>query len=369
MRILQSFNYNTVMRTIVVLVFGVFLIIGLFLVFKKEKPTQTVDVSSKKDLNTQDNPTKSYAPRSSIFVPYWSLDGQEVDSSYDQVIYFGIGVSKAGINIGDQGYSRLKEFDAMVNGNQEKILALRMIDPSTNFDILKNKNVQESIQNEMINLAQQNDFKGIVLDLEVSSLPFGSVVNQINDFVKEFYMKSKAADLEFAILLFGDTFYKFRPYDVAYLSQYTDRVLLMAYDFHKAKGEPGPNFPLDKGNEYSYDFKTMVDDFLNIFPKDKIVVVFGLFGYDWQVNAQEQAIQQAQSLSLNQINAKFLPCSYWGCTIEKDPISLETKIQYIDASGINHVVWFEDLESVEKKKEYLKEKGIESFSYWAYSYF
>lgn len=243
-----------------------------------------------------------------------------------------------------------------------------MIDPETNFAILKDKKAQERIQNEMINLAQKNGFKGIVLDLEVSSLPFSSVVNQINDFVKEFYMKSKATDLEFSILLFGDTFYKFRPYDVAYLSQYTDRVMLMAYDFHKAKGSPGPNSPLNKGTQYTYDFKTMVDDFLNIFPKEKIVVVFGLFGYDWSVDDHGKNLGMAQSLSLNQIQSKFLNgCSYRECEIKRDPVSKETRIEYV--SSENHVVWFEDMESVEKKKEYLKEKGIESFSYWAYSYF
>jgi spore germination protein YaaH len=55
--------------------------------------------------------------------------------------------------------------------------------------------------------------------------------------------------------------------------------------------------------------------------------------------------------------------------ITRDPKSAETKITYTDADKKQHVVWFEDMESVAAKEAYLKTRGISKVSFWAYSYF
>ena len=147
--------------------------------------------------------------------------------------------------------------------------------------------------------------------------------------------------------------------------------MVMAYDFHKAGGgSPGPNFPLAGKETYGYDLQKMTDDFLQFVPAQKLAIIFGLFGYDWTVDKQNSAVGVGIPLTTKEIQQKFLTsCSYTNCHIQKDPQSAETKITYMDNQQKNHIVWFEDLHSVWQKQQALKQKGITSFSYWAYSYF
>ncbi|MBI2431071.1 MAG: hypothetical protein HYV39_03590 [Candidatus Levybacteria bacterium] len=216
---------------------------------------------------------------------------------------------------------------------------------------------------ESIAIAKQYNFEGIVLDLEISSLPFASVTEQMNSFVEEFSKAAKKENLTFSMMFFGDTFFKLRPYDVTVLRQYLDIVFVMAYDFHKANANPGPNFPFP-------DFTLMVQDFLNIVPKEKLVIVFGMFGYDWEIDEHNKSVEQARAVTLTVAKKQFLDqCIFRNCKVLRDEKSKETTVTYIDKNGDKHIVWFEDEESVAKKTEFLKEKGINSVGFWAYSYF
>lgn len=306
----------------------------------------------------------------SIFIPYWGFQNEMIQSdSSDELIYFGISVDEKGIDTKDLGYKKIDEFVRLVDSSKARLLVLRMTDSKTNFSVLKNKRVQQDIINGSIRIAKQYGFSGLVLDLELRSIPFESITSQINAFVKEFSQKARKEQIELSLALFGDTFYRIRPYDVVFLSKHTDRIFIMAYDFHKSNGTAGPNFPLSGVKTYGYDFKTMTSDFLNIVPKEKLVVVFGLFGYDWIVGEEYEG-KPAQSLSFLQIKQKFLDfCQFKNCSVQRDVESSEQKIGYTDSALQKHIVWFEDMESVERKKEFLKEKGIEQVSFWAHSFF
>lgn len=305
-----------------------------------------------------------------LFVPYWGQTQERIPDSYgNKLIYFGIVPNKNGIDTNEDGYFGLGRFKAIAEG-RETFLAVRMVDPEMSFPILKDKQAQQKIITQTIDIAKEYGFNGVVLDLEISSLPFASVTDQMNNFVKEFSGAAKAQNLTFSITFFGDTFYRLRPYDVTVLRQYIDMAFVMAYDFSKAKGDPGPNFPLLDKEKYGYDFTLMVEDFINLIPKEKIVVVFGMFGYDWAVDAQGFSQKQAEARTLTVAKKQFIDqCLFRNCSVKRDELSAETTVSYVDKDGNNHIVWFEDEESVAKKREFLKEKGINSVGFWAYSYF
>jgi spore germination protein YaaH len=211
--------------------------------------------------------------------------------------------------------------------------------------------------------------QGIILDLEIAAIPFDSLTQAISKFSKSFYTAAKKSNLKYSIAIYGDTFYRARPYDVKILAQNADTIMIMAYDLHKAKSNPGPNFPLHGREKFGYDFTAMTDDFLKVVPSNKITVIFGSFGYDWQVDQSQTAQAQAQALTYSQIKQKFLnQCSFKNCKITRDRQASETRITY-EEDNKNHVIWFEDPQSIKQKQNYLKQKGITSFSYWAYSYF
>ncbi len=304
----------------------------------------------------------------SVFVPYWAI-GDEIYTGYDQYLYFGITPNAKGIAQED-GARRIDDFKEKVPSGKNMLLVLRMVDSETNADILKDKNAQARIIDQSISFARQNGFSGVVLDLEMSAIPFDSLVNQISTFSNAFATKTKSANLTFTMALYGDTFYRLRPFDVKALSEANNNFMLMAYDFHKSRSNPGPNFPLQGKETYGYDMTKLADDILQYSPSKNVTIIFGMFGYDWEVDNSGKAVSQGDPLTYKEIEEKFLnTCNYTDCKIKRDQQSSETKITYTDAQGQKHIVWFEDMTSVRQKQQYLRTRGITSFSFWAYSYF
>lgn len=305
----------------------------------------------------------------SVYVPYWALEDEENPTEYDQYIYFGITPNRQGIAM-DDGYQRVDQFNQLVPSGKSTYLALRMMDSETNAAILKSKSVQQRIITQTIAYTQRNGFDGVVLDLEMSAIPFESLVDQISVFTADLSKATKAKNLSFSMTLYGDTFYRLRPFDVKELAKSTDSFMVMAYDFHKSRSNPGPNFPL-RGNEtYGYDMTELANDISGYTLPENVSVIFGMFGYDWKVDNKGDAIAQGEPLTYEEIQATFLTdCEYEQCEIKRDPQSSETTIKYTDESGQKHIVWFEDPKSVHEKQKYLQSRGITNFSFWAYSYF
>jgi len=68
--------------------------------------------------------------------------------------------------------------------------------------------------------------------------------------------------------------------------------MIMAYDFHKARSTPGPNFPLVVKTFMGMIWIRWQNDFLQAVPNQKLGVIFGLFGYDWPIDTQGNAVGQ-----------------------------------------------------------------------------
>ena len=319
-------------------------------------PTPTVTID--KLQNTQ----------TSLFVPNWTLSS--ITDNYDQYIYFGVTPSAHGINSEDAGVQDIDTFLQNVPAGKQAFLTLQMTNSDTNASILQNKSVQKSIISGTVSLAKSKGFSGVVLDLEMSGIPFSSLIDGINGFEKQLSQQTKVQGLQFDVTLYGDTFYRLRPFDVKTIAANSDMVMIMAYDFHKTQSDPGPNFPLGGQSVYGYDMSKMADDFLQAVPNKKLGVIFGLFGYDWPVDNQGNSIGQGVPLTDSQIQHKFLAdCQLKDCVVKRDPVSAETVVHYTDDANTKHIVWFEDMQSVATKEEYLKKRGIGNCAFWANSYF
>lgn len=325
----------------------VFFISYFFINFNVENKN-VIKKSIKKETKLTKTTEKPFVGKitKSLFVPYWSLESEFNSNIYDRVIYFGISTNESGINKEEAGYKNLEIFSSINFINSKKYLTLRMLNTEDNLKILKNRNSIIRIIEEVIIIAKQNNFSGIVLDLEMSVLFGDDITSQINEFSNSFYKEVKENNLNYSIALYGDVFYRKRPYDVSNLAKNSDELMIMAYDFHKSIGEPGPNFP-----------KEYFDEFISKIPPDKLTIIFGMYGYDWIVDDKGRPIKPAQSLSLNEIRNKHSN----DCNGEK--------CEFIDSNNKKHIIWYENEESVSKKIEYLKNRGVGSFAYWAAGYF
>ncbi len=222
--------------------------------------------------------TKLQAMRT-LFVPYWQIgSGLAASSQYDRYIYFGVAGTTEGIPEDDPGYEHMDGFMSMAKGS--RWLTVRMTDSDVNDEVLNKKESQIKIANDAVSIAKQYGFDGLVLDFEYNSI-FGGKTKDVTAFYKLFGEKTKSKNLRFAATLYGDVFYRKRPYDVVEIEKYSDEIMVMAYDLHKSRGEPGPNFPLSAGNKYGYGYDKLFTDLEKHVPAEKITVIFGMYGYDW----------------------------------------------------------------------------------------
>jgi len=314
----------------------------------------------------------------SVFVPYWQIPENLNEIKEAQIfiknknnlktnyLYFGIAANENGINKNETGYLQLKKISTLKNLRFSS-LVLRLLNDEINSKILENKNLQQKIIEEAIKVTKEKNFSELILDLEINALPFEDVIKKINFLVDKFAQKAKSENLIFSMTIYSDTFYRKRPYDIKFISSKTDKIYAMAYDFHKTLGNPGPNFPLFGKEKYGYDLSTCIKDFLTMVPKEKLVFVFGLYGYDWVVDEENRPIKAASALTLNQIKKRFFHNP--NIQIKRDSLSFESKIEYFDDAGYQHIVWFEDELSVEKKQEFLLKHEVYQFGYWAFGYY
>jgi hypothetical protein len=304
--------------------------------------------------------------KQAIFLVDWMIDNQsEIDlSGYCPIIFFGERekFSKEQIQRGD-----CRDF----------------------FYTVKITNADFAVRDDFFDEIKNQGFNGVVADLEIAGISSDNLVEKINNLVNELGKRAKEANLKFLLAVYGDTFYRHRPYDIDFFGKISDEIMIMAYDFSKSYGEPNPNFPYSGREKYGYDFIKMINDFLRFVPAEKITVIFGMYGYDWTVDEKKRPISQAKALTLAEIKKKFLSggdvsgkefeCQLKNCIIRRDPLAKEVEINYTiaadrpDEQGIYridyHIVWYEDEESVATKIKFLEEKGIGSITYWAWGYF
>jgi spore germination protein YaaH len=325
---------------------------------------------------------------SSIFIPYWNIPSSSDDlSEYNTLIYFGVAPDSWGVMNEDLGFKNIESFIENTSGRQERLLTVRMLDDEVSLDVLEDVDLQSSVIGNSIDIAQEYGFDGIVLDLELSVIPFEDAETSVTGFVERFSEAVNTKTMTFAMTIYGDVFYRARPYDVAALSESIDHIYIMAYDFHKSRGEPGPNFPFDRRSlgegGVQYDFQQMITDFTDLVPAEKITVVFGMYGYDWTLGKQGLPLKPAVAVPLNEIdyadcNRIVIPTEMEGsldyarddkCSVSIDQTSREKHILYTDDEGYDHELWYEDEESADVKTEYLMEQGIGSVGYWVWGYF
>lgn len=301
-----------------------------------------------------------------IFVPYWGVSKTLNTSEYDTAIYFGITPDTSGINKNEDGYKKLSLFTTYET-SKRKLLTIRMLTPEINEKALHDAILQKNIITQSIQIAKENGFDGIVLDFEYSGIAFDPLVQSTTTLSKNFALEMHKNNLLFYQMLYGDSFYRVRPFDIEAIGKESDGIFIMAYGLHKVGGNAGPNFPL---KDPDYDFSAMIPTFLEKVPAQKITVIFGMFGYDWKENDKGQSLGIATSHSLLEMQKKFIfSCQFTQCKVIRDQMATEYKVTYKDGDGFAHEVWFEDTLSIKAKEGFLQNEGIGSVGFWAYTYF
>jgi cellulose synthase/poly-beta-1,6-N-acetylglucosamine synthase-like glycosyltransferase/peptidoglycan/xylan/chitin deacetylase (PgdA/CDA1 family)/spore germination protein YaaH len=156
-------------------------------------------------------------------------------------------------------------------------------------------------------------------------------------------------------------------YDLKYIADHSDGVLLMNYDQHQEGSSPGPIAAQDW-------FLDNLKDALKIVPKEKIICAIGSYGYDWTMSLPPASAKHG---SANRFVPKKLAAvematqDAWQeaddaeAQIELDPDSLNVHFAYDDDDAhVRHQVWFLDAVTVLNQMRAARALGIETFALW-----
>lgn len=144
----------------------------------------------------------------------------------------------------------------------------------------------------------------------------------------------------------------YESHDYFGLGRAANLALLMTYEWGYTYGPPMPVSPLPNvENVISYGVTEI--------PSQKVLMGIPLYGYDWQL-PYVRGTTRARSLSPQQAIALAADV---GADIEYDTELSAPFFTYTE-NGNEHIVWFEDAQSIEAKFSLVTEYDLAGVSYW-----
>jgi cellulose synthase/poly-beta-1,6-N-acetylglucosamine synthase-like glycosyltransferase/peptidoglycan/xylan/chitin deacetylase (PgdA/CDA1 family)/spore germination protein YaaH len=158
-------------------------------------------------------------------------------------------------------------------------------------------------------------------------------------------------------------------FDLKFMADHSDGLLLMNYDQHQAGSGPGPIAAQDW-------FLDNLKDVLKIVPKEKIICSLGSYGYDWTMSlppAQAKGHRKPAKpfvpkvLSAEEMSTQdaWQAAADADAQIALDPDSLNVHFAYDDDDAhVRHQVWFLDAVTILNQMRAARALGIETFALW-----
>lgn len=141
--------------------------------------------------------------------------------------------------------------------------------------------------------------------------------------------------------------------DYEALGRTADEVLLMTYEWGYKYGPPMAVAPLNMVRRVVEYAVTEIDP-------AKINLGIPNYGYDWPLPFVRG---ETEARTIGNVEAVQIAIRY-GVEIQFDETAQSPYFYYTDESGTEHVVWFEDVRSLQKKYDLLPEYGLKGIGVW-----
>ncbi|HEY6375491.1 MAG TPA: glycosyltransferase [Edaphobacter sp.] len=154
-------------------------------------------------------------------------------------------------------------------------------------------------------------------------------------------------------------------YDLKYIADHSDGLLLMNYDEHQPDSGPGPIASQDW-------FIDNLKNVLKTVPKEKIICSIGSYGYDWTLAMPSPVKKGHKPLPEKVLNAQNLSTQEaWQAAydsdskVDLDDDSLNAHFAYDDEDAhVRHQVWFLDAVTVLNEMRAARALGIQTYALW-----
>lgn len=134
--------------------------------------------------------------------------------------------------------------------------------------------------------------------------------------------------------------------------RYADRVVIMTYEWGYTYSAPQAVSPVNR-------IRRVLEYAVTKIPAGKILMGFSNYGYSWKLPWKQgdaaRVISNAAAMNL---------AVSVGADIKFDQNAQAPFFTYTDSTGQRHIVWFEDVRSVQARLQLVPEFGLAGISYW-----
>lgn len=220
--------------------------------------------------------------------------------------------------------------------------------------LVENAEVQERLLEQLLEEVENRGFAGVNIDFEYvlpeNKEQYAQLIQKMRESMnKKGYTVSvavppKVSDRQKGLLVEG--------VDYKLVGESADYVFLMTYEWGYTYGPPMAVAPLDK-------VRQVAEYALGQIPAEKLILGIPNYGYDWQL-PYERGITKARTIG--NIEAVNLAVSQ-GSDIQYAPTAQSPWFTY-KTGGMEHVVWFEDVRSIQAKWKLVQELDLAGAWYW-----
>ena len=270
---------------------------------------------------------------------------------------FGYGFTDSGelIPPDDEPLIRLAELFGVA-----PVLLLSSITETGNFSseragrLFSEPGLQNRVLDELVQVMHQKGYRGMDIDFEyvrpenaddfLAFIQNAARVMHENGFFVHVDLAPKTSAEQSGLL--------YEAHDYAAIGAEADTVLLMTYEWGYTYGPPMAVAPVDQVERVVRYAKTEI-------PTEKILLGVPNYGYDWTLPFQK-GITRAVTIG-NQY--AIVLAGRHGVPVQYDETAQSPFFTYRSA-GSEHVVWFEDVRSVQAKLRVASQNGLLGLGYW-----
>jgi len=223
--------------------------------------------------------------------------------------------------------------------------------------LTSNENKQNLIEN-ILQILSDKGYYGVNVDFEYL---FPEDKDLYTDFLNELTTVLHQSGYTIAVAVAPKTSSSqqgvlYEAHDYRAIGEIVDIVIIMTYEWGYLYGDPQPISPINK-------IRDVISYAVTEIPADKILLGVSNYAYDWTLPyikgqpAQILSNKQALSLARNK-----------GSNILFDINSQSPYFRYFTTNN-QHIVWFEDVRSLNAKLRLSEEFGLLGISYWNINYY
>ncbi len=297
--------------------------------------------------------------------PYWASSTAYQLYDYDaltHIAYFSYEVDTA-----TGGYTTIHDWYTTPIISYAHQRGTRVLLTVTNFGTARNTKIlsdtvkQVTMLNNLVNLLKVRNGDGVNFDFE--SVPATQKANMVS-FVKRAIRIIRKELPEAEISLATPAVDWSSAWDFASLSDLCDYLIIMGYDYYyKGSSTAGPVAPLAGEN---YNIARTIDTYLTAgVSSGKLLLGVPWYGYDWPVVSSVRKAAATGTGTARVITAAEALADTHGKTFDE-----LTKVPWVayTSSSLWRQLWYDDLQSLSLKYDYVNSKNLGGIGIWALSY-